>query len=597
VRPAKPERDASFAEFMDQAGPALLRTAWFLTGDTDHAQELTQAALVKTYVVWHKVDQDRALAYARRCLVNHKIDVWRATRHEVVADLTAPGLETPSASRPRSYGSAEAITGHRDDLVRRLSRLPAQQRKIVVLRYYADQSEAAVAEALGISVGTVKSAASRGLATLRKHAEAEAAAQTQGPVPTTGTTATRHPADRREPAMSTDLESDLRREFDTVRTPGGLMFSPDAVTRTGRRTILRRQIIATGSAAMAVALVATGASLLTRPDDRAAPRPATRTATTGIALGQTAHLWGGQSEVRFNRDPRAQSNVRFSVLGKNGKRHELGVASTGKPGQPPTAVWKSAMVDGHPVTIGLYPGRQVDWLTIAFAKEAQYPIGSEELKGTGFSMFYIDYSVAPHETEATQPSQIASISWAGPDGVVDGTEGAHRLTGRVLNLNKSVSVKVVLRPGDDRRALVSAPAVIQLGGGGSSSAALDFLGGLSKMTVASTDPSGAAVVTGRTPFLQNATIKGVPTAEVHGGGPLAAGVLPPGATAVGVVLTTNEARTGLAVTKRLPDGRVVFALNASFGRSAHPAKDSIKAVTWTNADGTLGRIAVTQKQQ
>lgn len=104
------------------------------------------------------------------------------------------------------------------------------------------------------------------------------------------------------------------------------------------------------------------------------------------------------------------------------------------------------------------------------------------------------------------------------------------------------------------------------------------------------------MVTGRTPFLQNATIKGVRTAEVHGGGPLAAGVLPPGATAVGVVLTTNEARTGLEVTKRLPDGRVILALDASFGRSANPAQDSIRAVTWTNADGSKGQIKVTQKK-
>ena len=179
MRPSKVERDASFAEFMDQAGPALLRTAWFLTSDADRAQELTQAAFVKTYVVWHKIDHDRALAYERRCLVNHKIDVWRATRHEVVADPTSAGLELGSGSQSwsrsgsQSRDSAVATTDHRDDLVRRLSRLPEQQRKVVVLRYYADQSEATVAEALGISVGSVKSAASRGLAVLRQHAKAE----------------------------------------------------------------------------------------------------------------------------------------------------------------------------------------------------------------------------------------------------------------------------------------------------------------------------------------------------------------------------------------------------------------------------------------
>jgi RNA polymerase sigma-70 factor (sigma-E family) len=167
---------------MDQAGPALLRTAWFLTGDTDRAQELTQAALVKTYLAWPRIDRDRAHAYARKCLVNHKIDVWRATRHEVISDFTAPGPElgSPSPGTPwQSPANEMATTDDRDDLVRRLSLLPRQQRTVVVLRYYADQSEAAVAEALGISVGSVKSAASRGLATLRRNAEAQLHVETQ----------------------------------------------------------------------------------------------------------------------------------------------------------------------------------------------------------------------------------------------------------------------------------------------------------------------------------------------------------------------------------------------------------------------------------
>jgi len=180
MRPSKTGRDTSFATFMDQAGPALLRTAWFLTGDADRAQELTQAAFVKTYVVWHKIDHNTALPYARRALVNHKIDVWRATRREV-ADLTGARLELGSGSlgsTSQSRDGAMATTDHRDDLVRRLSRLPEQQRKVVVLRYYADLSEASVAETLGISIGTVKSAASRGLAALRQHAQA----QTQPPI-------------------------------------------------------------------------------------------------------------------------------------------------------------------------------------------------------------------------------------------------------------------------------------------------------------------------------------------------------------------------------------------------------------------------------
>jgi len=94
----------------------------------------------------------------------------------VAPDLTSAGAEAFPAGRSQQDNSAHATSDHRDDLVRRLARLPEQQRKIVVLRYYADQCEASVAEALGISVGAVKSAASRGLAALRQHAEAENAA-------------------------------------------------------------------------------------------------------------------------------------------------------------------------------------------------------------------------------------------------------------------------------------------------------------------------------------------------------------------------------------------------------------------------------------
>jgi RNA polymerase sigma factor (sigma-70 family) len=64
---------------------------------------------------------------------------------------------------------ADASAGHadRDLLWRALGRLPARQRAVLVLRYFEDLSEHQVAEALGVSVGTVKSQASRALAHLR----------------------------------------------------------------------------------------------------------------------------------------------------------------------------------------------------------------------------------------------------------------------------------------------------------------------------------------------------------------------------------------------------------------------------------------------
>lgn len=69
-RATKERRDEEFAVFMAGSGPALMRTATLLTGNTDAAQELVQAALVKVYGAWERVRADSALAYARRALVN-----------------------------------------------------------------------------------------------------------------------------------------------------------------------------------------------------------------------------------------------------------------------------------------------------------------------------------------------------------------------------------------------------------------------------------------------------------------------------------------------------------------------------------------------
>ncbi len=155
-RMSKTERDASFESFMVEATPSLMRTAWLLTGSAEQAAELVQAALVKTYAAWPTVRPESALAYCRRILVNHRTDRWRRTRGEVTV------AEVPD--HPAISGD---IVAERDHIVRLLATLPDQQRRVVVLRYYQDLSEAATADLLGISVGTVKSAASRGLAALR----------------------------------------------------------------------------------------------------------------------------------------------------------------------------------------------------------------------------------------------------------------------------------------------------------------------------------------------------------------------------------------------------------------------------------------------
>lgn len=158
--PSKATRDAEFTAFVEGAQTPLMRMAYALTADPHSARDLVQEAFLKTYLAWGRIRTEDALAYTRRIIVNQRIDTWRHTRKE-----TATG-EMPETAGPDGSGAI----ANRDSVVRLLATLPEQQRKVVVLRHYADLSEAQVAEQLGISIGAVKSATSRGLAALRTHA-------------------------------------------------------------------------------------------------------------------------------------------------------------------------------------------------------------------------------------------------------------------------------------------------------------------------------------------------------------------------------------------------------------------------------------------
>lgn len=152
---------ADFTVFAQANTPALYRIAYLLCGDQHRAQDLVQLALERTFKAWKKVGDGDPFAYARRVLATARIDTWRRTRREVLTD-------DPSSTAPerRGPGSDDGL-GERDRLVRALMALSVKQRRVVVLRYLLDRSEAETAAELGISAGTVKSTASRALARLR----------------------------------------------------------------------------------------------------------------------------------------------------------------------------------------------------------------------------------------------------------------------------------------------------------------------------------------------------------------------------------------------------------------------------------------------
>lgn len=160
VDQARHDRATEFTAFMVEAEPLLGRMAWLLCGDVHRAEELVQQTLVRTYVAWPRARSGDPMAYARKTLTNLRIDTWRRHRRE---HLTSPeGMPELPAVGAAGQGHAD-----RDVLVRALLKLSPRRRRVVVLRYLLDLSEREVADDLNISVGTVKSTASRGLEQLR----------------------------------------------------------------------------------------------------------------------------------------------------------------------------------------------------------------------------------------------------------------------------------------------------------------------------------------------------------------------------------------------------------------------------------------------
>src|SRR5215472_15108856 len=157
----KPDRVASDLEqFLAERGGPLLRSAVLLTGSREAGEDLLQAALERLLRRWRAVDGSPE-PYLRRTLYHLAVDGWRRQR----MSRRRLGL---TWAQDRVAPDAIAEVDLRDSLVRLLLQLPPRQRAVLVARYWEQLTEAETASALGCSVGTVKSAASRGLSKLRE---------------------------------------------------------------------------------------------------------------------------------------------------------------------------------------------------------------------------------------------------------------------------------------------------------------------------------------------------------------------------------------------------------------------------------------------
>jgi RNA polymerase sigma-70 factor (sigma-E family) len=151
--------DADFDLFVAARMGGLVRFAYLLTGDLGHAEDLVQTALMQVYVRARRLAPDDPERYVRRVVINANISRFR--RRRVAESLVECTPEVAAPDRP------EAVAEQADTLRRLLAGLPPRQRTVLALRYCADLAEAEIAALMGISPGTVKSLASRGLARLR----------------------------------------------------------------------------------------------------------------------------------------------------------------------------------------------------------------------------------------------------------------------------------------------------------------------------------------------------------------------------------------------------------------------------------------------
>lgn len=148
-----------YREFVVSRLDRWRRMAYLLCRDWHTADDLVSVTLTRLYRTWSRASRASNLdAYVRAMLTNAFLDEgrrpWR--REEATADVP---------DQPAAQAHAGVID--RAELAALLTALPRRQRAVVVLRFYCDMSVAEVAEVLGVSEGTVKSQAARGLEILR----------------------------------------------------------------------------------------------------------------------------------------------------------------------------------------------------------------------------------------------------------------------------------------------------------------------------------------------------------------------------------------------------------------------------------------------
>jgi RNA polymerase sigma-70 factor (sigma-E family) len=137
---------------------AMVRLALLLVDDRETAEDVAQDAFAALHRRWQSLHtEDAAIGYLRACVVNGARSVLR--RRRTVRRQPQPREDLLYADG--ADGHVLLVEEHRE-VIAAMRRLPARQREVIVLRYWSELTEPQIAATLGISVGSVKSSASRG---------------------------------------------------------------------------------------------------------------------------------------------------------------------------------------------------------------------------------------------------------------------------------------------------------------------------------------------------------------------------------------------------------------------------------------------------
>lgn len=139
-----------------QLHACAFRASFKLLGHRQEAEDIAQEACARAWARWRKVE-GYAVPWVAHVAGNLALD--RARSHDRSRRSDQPLGEVPEPDADMTL---------RVDLQRALRKLPTRQRHVVMLRFLMDQTEADVAAVLGITAGTVKTHAARGLAALRE---------------------------------------------------------------------------------------------------------------------------------------------------------------------------------------------------------------------------------------------------------------------------------------------------------------------------------------------------------------------------------------------------------------------------------------------